>query len=54
MYSLMKADLLQAFGIKEATDKLCELADLPPIEWVSRETLTAEQLDEMNEFLSKD
>lgn len=29
----MRSRLLTAFGITEATDKLCELANLPMLEW---------------------
>lgn len=40
----MKPDLLEAFGIKEATDELCVTAGLPPIEW---DNLTEETVVEM-------
>ena len=29
----MRSRLLTAFGITEATDKLCEVANLPMLEW---------------------
>lgn len=37
-------NLLQAFGITEATDKLCDMASIDRIEW---DKLTDETIDEI-------